>query len=85
MDSSQGHVAFHIKKLSIGKCLKYIFGYLLLMNFAKDCTFGSRCEKLGHASLPNLISTDPPPPQRSYNRMIRTCLAYYTGRFEKNW
>ena len=82
MDSSQGHVAFHIEKQSIRKCLKYIFGCLLLMNFAKDCTSGSCCEKLGQASLPSLVSTDPPPSKilQSYDSNMFGIL-----HTEKNW
>ena len=60
MDSCKRHVVFHIEMYNVGKCLTYIFGYLLPKTFTKDYIFGSNCEKLGRASLPNLVSTDHP-------------------------
>ena len=59
IDSFQGHVVFHIEMWSTGKCLTYIFGYLLPTIFCQRLYFGYNCQKLGHAPLHKLASTDP--------------------------
>ena len=59
MDGFQGHFVFHIEMQSTGKCITYIFGYLLPMTSAKDYIFEFNCRKLVHAPLPKLVSTDP--------------------------
>ena len=41
------------------KCLANIFKYLLPMTLVKDYIFGSNYQKLGHALIPKLVSTDP--------------------------
>ena len=59
MDGFQDHVtsmlSSNIETGGIGKCLTYIFGYILSTTFTKDYDFGSNCQK----PLPKLVSTDP--------------------------
>ena len=59
MDSFQRPCRPPYRNVEHWKMFNLYFGYLLLTTFAKDYIFGSNCQKLGHASLPNLVSTDP--------------------------